>query len=143
MTWKVKLRDELVSRIQPTGLTVYMVYDPQGGSGKNVNTTKRNWQDELITALTGAGITVTKATWDIDTYDDRGVLVMFFGTQIINTQKFKDMISKATSIKWIVCMWELPKDKEIENFKLIAEKTIRDTDGNINIQVWKREKVFI
>lgn len=141
MTWKAKLRDELVSRIQPTGLTVYMVYDAQGGSGKNVNVMKRNWQDELITALTGAGITVTKATWDIDTYDDKGVLVMFFGNQITRKQRFKDMIEKASSIKWILCVWETVE--EIENFSLFNQKRIREPDGDINVQILKRDKVFI
>ena len=141
MTWKSKLRDELVSRIQPTGLTVYIVYDSQGGSGKNVNTTKRDWQDELITALASAGITVTKATWDIDTYDDRGVLVMFFGSQIIDKQKFKDMISKADSIKWILTIMD--HVQEIENFSLFAEKIIKEPDGEIRVQLWKREKVNV
>lgn len=142
MTWKAKLRDELVSRIQPTGLTVYMVYDPQGGSGKNVNAMKRDWQDELITALTGAGITVVKATWDIDTYDDRGVLIMFFSKQIVDRQIFKDMIEKATSIKWIITIWD-NSNNPLENFSLFAERTIRELDGEIPIQIWKRDKVFI
>ena len=141
MGWKQSLRDELVSRIQPTGLTVYMVYDPQGGSGKNVNAMKRDWQDELITALTAAGITVTKATWDVDTYDDRGVLVMFFGNQIIEIQRFKDMIKKATAIKWILNVWE--HVFEIENFSLFIEKRIQESDGDIEVQVWKREKVNV
>lgn len=141
MGWKAKLRDELVSRIQPTGLTVYMVYDPQGGAGKNVNIKKRDWQDELITALTAAGITVTKATWDIDTYDNRGILVMFWGNQLVEKQKFKDMIAKATTIKWILCIWAVPH--EIENFSLFVEKQINETDGGITIQVFKRDRVFV
>ena len=143
MTWKAKLRDELVSRIQPTGLTVYMVYDPQGGSHptKQANITKRDWQDELITALVGAGITVTKATWDVDIYNDRGILVMFFGHSLVHRQKFKDMIEKAGAIKWILCMWDVPE--EIENFSLFARKFVRDTDGEIAVNIFKRDKVNV
>jgi len=143
MGWKAKLRDELVSRIQPTGLTVYMVYDKQGGARKNVNVTKRDWQDELITALTSAGITVTKATWDIDTYDDKGILIMFFASQIVHTQKFKDMIKKASAIKWILTMMEAIGERDIDNFSVVVNKVITQPDGEVNVRVYKRDKVYV
>ena len=74
-------------------------------------------------------------------FQGKGVLIMFFGTRIIGSQKFKDMISKASAIKWIVTMWE-PID-EIENFSLNINKEIIEPDGQINVKVWKREKVNV
>lgn len=139
MGWIDKLRDELVSIIQPTGLTAYMVFDSQGGSGKNINIMKRDWQNQMIGLLNAAGIQTQLRTWDTTSYDDRGVLIMFFGNQITRTQIFKDMISKAASIKWILSMWEI--SYEIENFSLFSTKVIRDTDGETNLNVFKREKV--
>ncbi len=125
-----------------------MVYDPKGGVADwqtQINTMKRDWQDQLITALTAAGITVTKATWNIDTYSDKGILITFFGNKIFPTQKFKDMISKATAIKWIISMWEVPeREKDYpENFSLVKKYKTPDNDGHIRVKVFKRDKVNV
>ena len=140
MGWQDKLRDELVSIIQPTGLTTYMVFDPQGGAGKNINTKKVAWQNQIIGSLNTAGIQTQLRTWNTTTYDDRGVLIIFFGNIITETQIFKDMISKSPSIKLIITIWEYVF--EIENFSFI-EKRIQEPDGDIGFQVWKREKVNV
>lgn len=147
MGWKESLITELETRIKSIGGSVYLIYDDNGGIRKSgqVNTRKRDWQDEFITELSKTGITITKSTWDRGTFMDRGILLTFFAMKIFQEQRFIDMISKEAGIRWIVCVWDVPISEDMypENFVLDSEGHIQEADGGIKYMIFRRTKVNV
>ena len=142
MSWKTDLRDLLISKIQPTGLTVYLVHHNWDGGRK------KQWQEDLRVALTTAGINVVKATWDLDTYADRGILLMLRGDDIIKTQRFRDVIGKATSIKWLINVFSMGPhtikylDSEL-GFKQVQVIRKKNPDMAVRTHIFKRVKADV
>ena len=134
------LGDEITSR----GLTAYFLHDPLGGGITVTKTADVNAQQAIADGLRTNGVTIGDITdAQTQTFDDRGILITWMGDRWFRFKNIHEKLKTAIQIRWILAINRGFNEGDIENFDLAMEKNVKDGDNNINLQVWKRIKVYV
>ena len=139
-----KVVTNLADKITTRGLDAYFLIDPKGGGIKNTKPEDVTAQQALADGLRAAGVTIGDIT-DVlvQTFDDRGVLITWMGDRWFRQKNIHEKLKTAIQIRWILAINRGFNEGDIEDFDLFMEKNVKDGDDNINLQVWKRIKVFV
>lgn len=126
------IADEINSR----GLTAYFLQD------LTLNTRKQQVQTLVADGLRTAGVTVGDITDAlVQTYDDRGVLIIYQGQEWMEKKGVFDKLKTAIQIRWIIDYGN--HLSELEDFEKVLEKNVVDGLQSEEIHVWKRIKVYV
>ena len=139
-----KLVTNLSNEITSRGLTAYFLIDPKGGGTKVTVASQVNAQQAIANGLRANGVTIGDITDALtQTFDDRGVLIVWSGRRWMERKNVMQKLRTAIQIRWILVINSRMNDGDIEDFDLVMERNVKDGDDNIDIQAWKRIKVFV